>query len=275
MNPEHRINDVEQALRAAAPPMEAQAQARMREAVLRSLPARQLAPRRVPRRAFLLQPAFAAALALVLALGGTAYAANESLPGTALYPVKRAAENALVAIVPAGTFERQLLLGLAERRAEEAGILARQSETTQERAREAIGSLSESVRHATDPDPLQEQELLRLRARVGEVPTWAAPLVEDALAPGTGTSGSAPQPGTGQENGAQEPAEETPGTGGADAGTGGTPHDEPLAPPSDTTGTDGGSDATTATGPRGPQGDAGSQTDAPDTTDGNSPGTNP
>jgi len=58
---EHRANDVEQALRAAAPPMEAQAEARVREAVLGSLPAHSRTPGRVPRRAFLLQPALAAA----------------------------------------------------------------------------------------------------------------------------------------------------------------------------------------------------------------------
>jgi len=86
-----------------------------------------LAPQR-PRFSFaaLLRPAFAAAALLVLVAAGATSAAASSLPGDALYAVKRAGEDVLVALTFDDVGRMQLLSQLADRRLDELAEIARQ-----------------------------------------------------------------------------------------------------------------------------------------------------
>lgn len=61
-------------------------------------------------------------------LGGTAFAAQESLPGDALYPVKRAAEKVQLAVTLSETAKAELKLRQAEERLDELGQIKAKAE---------------------------------------------------------------------------------------------------------------------------------------------------
>lgn len=191
-----------EALAAAREAMPADASARVRARVMaEARGARPAAHRRPQFLAVVAGPRRVAAAAMALAVfggGGVAYAANTALPGDALYPLKRSAENAVVAVLPAGELENRLLVGLAERRAEEVRALFGRPDASEDDVLAAITELRNSLRNAASATALTEEELLRIRASIGDVPEWARQAVDDAMAP-EGTSGS--DDGTGSGSG--------------------------------------------------------------------------
>ncbi|NTW29172.1 MAG: hypothetical protein HGA39_07405 [Coriobacteriia bacterium] len=211
------------ALRTAAESMPDQARADVRRRVMSTIQPR-------TRSGFFLAQsrriAAAVTAATVLFGGGVAYAANGSLPGSTLYPVKRAVENAIVAVLPTGSLERQVLVGLAERRAEEAGALARRTGATQADVAGVLEQLRDSVHIAGGVTGLQEQELLRIQSRIGEVPDWAQTAIEKAISAendaqqGAGSAGPSNE-GAGSSGGSGTPQEPAPGSGSSGSGSGG------------------------------------------------------
>jgi len=73
----------------------------------------------------ILRPAFAAAAILVLVLAGATSAAASSLPGDALYGLKRASEDVQVALTFDEVARMRLLSQLADRRVEEIAEIAK------------------------------------------------------------------------------------------------------------------------------------------------------
>lgn len=196
-----------------------------------------------------------AAAAFTMLGGGVAYAANGTLPGDALYPVKRAAENAIVAVLPAGEVENRLLVGLAERRAEEIGELVRRQEATEADISATLTQLRNSVENAAAASTLEEQELLRIRSEAGDVPEWARDAIEQATTV-EGSSGTGSDAGSGTGTGV--------GTGTSD-GSGASGSSDPGESGSDTSGS---GDGSTDTGGNGASPGAGSDGASPGSADG-------
>ncbi|MBN1193207.1 MAG: hypothetical protein JXA36_05925 [Coriobacteriia bacterium] len=140
--------------------------------------------------------------------GGVAYAAESSLPGEPFYPLKRAAENALVAILPEGELENRLLVSLAARRAEEAGELARNGAGAG-LVDDAIGELRKAVRNATPPDgALLERDQIRIQESADGAPA----ATQEAIKSAVGATDSGPQgTSTPSGSGSMTP-DDSPGT---------------------------------------------------------------
>jgi hypothetical protein len=77
-------------------------------------------------------------LILVLAGGGTVYAAQSSVPGDALYPVKTGVENIQLAVTPGAVAKAQLHLKLAQRRINEVTQQVKMNHGVNAQALEAI-----------------------------------------------------------------------------------------------------------------------------------------
>lgn len=95
-----------------------------------------------------------AGMAVVAASAGTAFAAEGSLPGQVLYPVKRAIEDVQVALTPAPTAKASLLIHLAGERVAEIQALAKEpnassSPAVQQDAATALGSMYRSLEQAS------------------------------------------------------------------------------------------------------------------------------
>ena len=173
------------------------------------------------------QPALARAIPILLALlligGGTVHASADSLPGSPLYPVKRAVERTRLLLAPTLESRAQLHLAFADKRLAEGIIVARQGRDDQanrlvgEYEREldtALSTIEEMAAQGRSPAQLsaQLQEQLAsqqqvLEAMGGPLPPealeialGAARRVEDELAglgapaPATPTSTSTPSP---------------------------------------------------------------------------------
>jgi hypothetical protein len=107
-----------------------------------------LAPR--PRRSLFsawLRPALAAAVIAVVALGSATSVAASSLPGDALYGVKRGAEEVRLALAFDDLARMQLLAELADRRLSELAEIARQRPTA---ARTATSEYAQAVERFTN-----------------------------------------------------------------------------------------------------------------------------
>ena len=206
-------DELAEAIGGAAEPLSASSRANIRERVMHEASATSrggifvLASHRLA----------VAGTALALGFGGVAYAAERSLPGDALYGLKIAAENAVVAVLPPGRLENRLLVTIAARRAGEAARLAREGSDTGS-VDAALGSLREAVRNAaSDERPLTDDDADRIRERGADAPRETRDAIEQAVtSPGptdTGdTTGGAPRSGAGSG----------PGSGSqGDTGTGG------------------------------------------------------
>lgn len=127
-----------------------------------------LAPR--PRRQWLfsaawLRPALAAAVLALFVAAGATNAAASSLPGDALYPVKRASEDMQLALTFNDVARLRLLSDLADRRLEELAGVARErpasapSATAQYAdAVEKVANAVEKVRGSETDDKLADAE---------------------------------------------------------------------------------------------------------------------
>lgn len=203
MSPEDYIDPddiLSHALGGAAEQMPARARNRVRRQVLHA--ARADARRRwfagVSRR-------FAVGMTVASVLGGGfAYATETSLPGDALYGVKRGAEDALVALLPPGQLEHRVLVGLAARRAAETAALARQG-VDSDLVGESLGELRAAVRQATPSDgAMPADDMARIRARAGEAPEATRAAIEGAV------SGSDADTGAGTYTGPTIGSSESP-----------------------------------------------------------------
>lgn len=188
MRPSSGGKRLEEALGASMETMDARARAEVR--------ARVLAEARKRRRGFFvtLPQRLVAGVALASMLsGGVAYALGEAMPGDALYPLKRASESALVGLLPSGRLERQVLVGIAARRAEEASRLGESGDlkATSDQLRE----LERAVEQASGPQgTLTEDETAKIREGVteGAGPTHDA--IDQIVPPVPGDGSMQPQP---------------------------------------------------------------------------------
>jgi len=228
--------ELEHALASSGEPLDGAARSRIRKRVMADVRAS-----RVPLwRAFAMRRFAAAATALTVLGGGTAYAANQAMPGDMLYGLKRAGENAVVALLPHGNAEQRILAGLAARRAEETAHLARQGASSQA-LEESMTRLREALREATAEGAelgIQEQQRIHEYAtdapepvrseirrsvdepgtgepRIGPAPGTDDPAGDDSSAPGTGND-TAPGPGSGDGDGSGD------GSGSGDGPAGGS-----------------------------------------------------
>jgi hypothetical protein len=98
----------------------------------------------------LLRPALAAAAILVLVLGGTTGAAASSLPGDALYGVKRASEDVEVALTFDAVARMELLARLTDRRLEELAEIAKRRPSSAPTATQEYADAVERFANALD-----------------------------------------------------------------------------------------------------------------------------
>lgn len=220
--------DLGEALRGCAEPMDARAKAEIRGRVLasaRTIPARRTSWR-VPQR-------IAAGVAIATALsGGVAYAASDAMPGDFLYPVKRAIENAAVALLPGGEIERQVLVGIAARRADEAAQLHQVGPA--ELSTEALRELRDALERVSGPrSTLTEDEEARIRESAGEQGDATRDVVDDVIGPSRSEGPGTPQP-NGSDSGTGGRQDSDPA--GSDSGNGSGGPESDSGPPPDTSG---------------------------------------
>jgi hypothetical protein len=98
----------------------------------------------------LLRPAFGLAAVLVLALAGATSAAASSLPGDALYSVKRATEDVRLALTFDAFARTQLLSELTDRRIEELAEVAKRRPSSAPTATEEYAEAVERFADALD-----------------------------------------------------------------------------------------------------------------------------
>jgi hypothetical protein len=205
MNPSNDRRPLDQTLKASAPHMERDAHRRVRATVIAAVRHDTV---RHARLLSLPQRVAAAVAALSVLTGGVAYAAGEALPGDALYPLKRASENALVALLPSGELEHKVLLGIAARRAEEAACLGQRSGNLEQ----SIEDLRGAVERVQGPDgSLTHEETERIRENVGSCPAPTSGAIDSIVPPANG--GNMQQQGAPGENGGQsDTPQSSPGT---------------------------------------------------------------
>lgn len=159
---------------------------------------------RVQRLAFV--RTVAAMATFTTLLGGVSYAAGSSLPGDALYGLKRGTEDLAVAVLPQGALERVVLLRIAERRAEEVSRLA-SGDAGQGQVAPAIERFRIAVRAALEADGSDSDDAvqaeLRLLSRIHTMTESIQSRLSDVV------SDEAGAPTHGQPDGQQEPQ---PGT---------------------------------------------------------------
>jgi len=98
----------------------------------------------------LLRPALAAAAVLVLVLAGATSAAASSLPGDALYSLKRATEDVRLALTFDDVARTQLLSELTDRRLEELAEIAKQHPSSAPTATQEYADAVERFANALD-----------------------------------------------------------------------------------------------------------------------------
>src|SRR5213592_2646270 len=98
----------------------------------------------------ILRPAFAAAAILVLVLAGATSAAASSLPGDALYVVKRTSEDVQVALTFDEVARMELLARLADRRLDELAEIAKQRPSSAPTATQEYADAVERFANALD-----------------------------------------------------------------------------------------------------------------------------
>ena len=113
----------------------------------------------------ILRPAFAAAAILVLVLAGATSAAASSLPGDALYVVKRTSEDVQVALTFDEVARMELLARLADRRLDELAEIAKQRPSSAPTATQEYADAVERVANADSEDKRNAAQALAEAAR--------------------------------------------------------------------------------------------------------------
>jgi hypothetical protein len=135
--------------------------------------------------------------ALLITGGTTAYAAQESLPDSALYPVKLTTEKARLAFTPSDAGKAKLHIAFAERRVQEMAEMGRRGKAEElagltvalthhlEQAKNLTGAVATEGIDTQELRVSLEQSAIRqlgiLEAALDEVPEQIKPLVEQAL----------------------------------------------------------------------------------------------
>lgn len=141
--------------------------------------------------------AVAFALAIVLATGGVVYAAQDSLPGDGLYPVKTASENVALVVATSDTARARVHLDLAARRLAEIQLAQREQRGTaaETAARDFARQLAQANQELSQPGASERvttedaeslaQQIDRLEAQLEVARAAAAPSVQTALGEGS------------------------------------------------------------------------------------------
>jgi hypothetical protein len=117
---------------------------------------------------------FAATLIVVLTLvlaggGGIVYASTDSLPGSPLYGVKRAAEQVQLFLAPGGTRRAKLYIKFAQRRLEEVQALVETKAKVDEETLAAIAEETDlALEEVEGAHPADKSELLKKLASLTE-----------------------------------------------------------------------------------------------------------
>lgn len=205
-------------LRSAAEPLTQEAHDRIKRRVMGAVA---VEPRGMPRRLVVRRLA-ATLAALTLLASGAAYATERALPGDALYGVRRAAERALLAVLPSGRIEQRLLVGLAARRAEEAARLAREG-ADPALVEDTLGDLGTAVRRAAEsPGSLAPEDQKRIREHAAIAPEPTRSRIEETVRQHSGPdSGTLPNGGSSDDGDGGATPDTTGGAGPAEGGSGG------------------------------------------------------
>lgn len=133
------------------------------------------------RRRVLVWAALSVAVCVV-ATAGIGFAAQDSLPGDLLYPVKRVSERAHVIVVPAGE-RANIYLGQADERIREVERLLNAGASTRA-LNQAVQGFSNAAQRAVDDEPDAAAALRRveeIRRHVEEAPPAVRQVIESAL----------------------------------------------------------------------------------------------
>lgn|GEM_PF-2980458 len=235
--------EVEQVLRGVVADMPEAARARIRESVLSAATAATS-----PGRAHALFVRAAAVFsALAISVGGVSFASASALPGSPLYPLKRAIEETQVALQLGRTSRADTLMEITHERVREVERLI-ESDAAEERIREAAEEFGDAAERAVsaEDDPVQSRERVsEIEDSVQEAPAQVRERVENEMPAPTPEPEPAPEPEPQpkqepQQQQQQEPETDPPsgsgqdsepaggGTSGSDAGSDGGP----LQPPS-------------------------------------------
>ena len=101
--------------------------------------------------------AAAAFSALAIGMGGLSYAAASAVPGSALYPVKRAMEETQVVLILGDTSKADVLQGMAEERVREMHRLI-EIDAPRESMGEAVTGFEDAAERAIEADPEQARQ---------------------------------------------------------------------------------------------------------------------
>jgi hypothetical protein len=204
---QHREDGVAEAIRSSYETLSDEAKASLRHRVLVEA-SYTAAPGRI-------QAVFARAAAtfttVAVLLMGTSYAAATSVPGDPLYPVKRAAEEAHVALAPGGP--ENALVRQTRTRAEEIRRLMEMDAPDSIIDQAAVGFGEAATRAVKQAESAEEaaRTVRKIQEGVSDQPPQVQNRVEEALPPGPGPGGS--------EDAPQSPAEDVPGAQGPGSGS--------------------------------------------------------
>jgi len=159
--------------------------ARVRRALAAARPASVGRPRRLARLAW---AALALFLALVVTTTGTVLAAESSLPGELLYPIKRAGEEVHLALTWRAQSRAALRIDLAERRLAEVAAVCAGGECPADLLAD-MGAQTEAAQEATEQLPAGKHaalldRMVALTARQGQVLQQVLAAAPDAARPG-------------------------------------------------------------------------------------------
>ena len=217
----HSTQEAREAIRGAFETMPDEARAAMRHRVLVSA-SYSATPGRV-KIAF--SRAAATFTTVAVLLTGTSYAAAISVPGDALYPVKRAVEEVHVALAPGGP--ENALVRQTKTRAEEVRRLMEMDapEAIIDQAAMGFGeAATRAVKQAGSPEEAAHT-VRKIEAGVAGQPPRVQQRVEEALPPG------------GSDSAPQSPAQDVPGAQGSGSGSeGGSDSEKPGPGPGESQG---------------------------------------
>jgi len=169
--------------------------------------------------------AAAAFSALAIGMGGLSYAAASALPGSVLYPVKRAVEETQVALTPGDANKADALQEMADERVREIHKLI-EMDASRESMGKAVSGFKDAAERAIEADPEQARQRASeieesvesvpdpVRERINEQVPAPSPEPEPKKSEPTDPEGSS---GSGSQSGDSQPP-----AGQSGSGSGGT-----------------------------------------------------